>query len=352
MFNARQVQILLLLWDQDCNGDYLAKKVNSSRRTIIRDINSINDELKKSETAIITSKGKYNLEIFDYSKFQSLIVQFENQDRNILYYLLVNEHLSLDDLMSKTLMSKNDVINSIERINTGNAESMQIISRPGQGYSLNLTFGNRVDLLAYLILIIPKEVNDGFIQSNYPENLREYITDNQMKAQLTALSLLKDISYNDFYLQKQEILNSISYSQILQHVESVSDNFSIKLSKRSLSEKITLHLKRYNLFPTFISNLLLKQINDLKLKEPFAFEMAKKLKKELQKTSRHILVNCDFLALYIIDCMETKSMIKPVKILMFTSQRAIAYINENSITDSIKRIDLSSIFNKAEFDKR
>ena len=91
MLNARQVQILLLLWNQDHSGEYLSKEVNSSRRTIIRDISALNQELSIKNTAVINSEGKYSLEIHNYSQFQELITQFENQERNILYYLLIND---------------------------------------------------------------------------------------------------------------------------------------------------------------------------------------------------------------------------------------------------------------------
>lgn len=352
MFNARQVQILLLLWNQDHSGDYLAKQVDSSRRTIIRDINTLNQELSKDDTAFINSEGKYSLEIHNYPKFQSLITQFENQDRNILYSLLTHDNLSLDELMDETLLSKLDITNSIERINQRSKNIMNITTKPGLGYLLNLTFGTRVDLLAYLIMIIPKNIGYRINRDDFPSSLRSYITDGQLTAQLEALHLMSAVDLNRFYDNKKQLVEAIQFVQIQSCIEKVSRDFSIQLSKQSLSEKVTLHLRRFNLFPTFISSLLLKQLNDLKLKEPFAFEMAENLKQEIEKANPTILVNSEFLALYIIDCMETKTTVRPVRVLMFTSQRSIAYINENVILESIKNIDLTSIFNRSEFNQK
>lgn len=352
MFNARQVQILLLLWNQDHSGDYLAKQVDSSRRTIIRDINTLNQELSKDDTAFINSEGKYSLNIHNYPKFQSLITQFENQDRNILYSLLTHDSLSIDELMDETWSSKLDVTNSIERINQRSKNILNISTKPGLGYILNLTFGARVDLLAYLIMVIPKEVDYKVDRDDFLSSLRSYITDGQLTAQLKALHLMSNVNLKAFYANKKNLVQAIQFAQIQACIEKVSQNFSISLSKQSLSEKVTLHLRRFNLFPTFISSLLLKQLNDLKLKEPFAFDMAEDLKREIEKSNPTILVNSEFLALYIIDCMETKTTVKPVRILMFTSQRSIAYINENVILESIKNIDLTSIFNLSEFNHK
>jgi Phosphotransferase system mannitol/fructose-specific IIA domain (Ntr-type) len=50
--------------------------------------------------------------------------------------------------------------------------------------------------------------------------------------------------------------------------------------------------------------------------------------------------------------MEIKTSIKPVKILMYTAQRSIAYINENLITDAVNNISMTSVFNTDEFNKQ
>ncbi|GEO57783.1 HTH domain-containing protein [Companilactobacillus bobalius] len=352
MLNARQVQILLLLWNQDHSGEYLSKEVNSSRRTIIRDISALNQELSVKNTAVINSEGKYSLEIHNYSQFQELITQFENQERNILYYLLTNDFLSIDELMDKSFLSKTDITNSIDRINQRNKDILEIKSKVGLGYSVDLYFATKVDLLAYLISVIPKDTDSNILKNTFPKDLREYLTDNQSAAQLQAISLISSANFDDFYNHKRDLLRNIKESTIENQIELVSKNFSIKLSKKRLAQNIATHLKRYNLFPTFISNLLLKQMSDLKQKEPFAFEMAQNLQAEIKKDDPSILINSDFLALYIINCMEIRTSIKPVRILMYTAQRSIAYINENLITDSVGNISMTSVFNIDEFNKQ
>lgn len=352
MLNARQVQILLLLWNQDHSGEYLSKEVNSSRRTIIRDINTLNQELSVKDTAVINSEGKYSLKIHNYSQFQELITQFENQDRNILYYLLINDYLSIDELIDKSLLSKTDIMNSIDRINQRNKNILEIKSKVGLGYFIDLHFATKVDLLSYLIAVIPKEVNLNVLKNDFPNDLKEYLTDNQSIAQLQAISLIQSANIKSFYDHKRNLLKNIKESNIENQIELVSKNFSIKLSKKRLAQNISTHLKRYNLFPTFISNLLLKQMSDLKQKEPFAFEMAQNLQNEIEKNNPSILINSDFLALYIINCMEIKTSIKPVKILMYTAQRSIAYINESLIADAVNNISLTSVFNTEEFNKQ
>lgn len=352
MLNARQIQILLLLWNQDYSGDYLAKKVNSSRRTIIRDINDLNQVLSANNTATINSSGKYSLIIKNYSQFQSLINQLENQDREIIYYILVNNSQSLDELMDKTFLSKNDVLNSIERSNQRYQDILEIKSKLGIGYFIKLKFGTAIDLLAYLISVSPNNIKKSVNKKFFPDTLNSYITDHQLVAQLSALETIDPNNIKEFYQKKSILINEISFSSVQSCIERVSKHFSIKLSKQDLAGKITLHLRRYNLFPTFISNLLLKQMNDLNLKEPFAFEMAADLKDAIVIQYPNILINTDFLALYIIDCMENKESIKNVNILMFTFQRSIAYINENIISDSIQNIKITSVFNLSEFHER
>ena len=46
MLPLREVKILRLLSQQDFSGDELAKQLNASRRTIVRDIAAINDEIQ------------------------------------------------------------------------------------------------------------------------------------------------------------------------------------------------------------------------------------------------------------------------------------------------------------------
>ena len=61
MLPLREVKILRLLSQQDFSGDELAKQLNASRRTIVRDIAAINDEIQTNRIGRITTQNKYHL---------------------------------------------------------------------------------------------------------------------------------------------------------------------------------------------------------------------------------------------------------------------------------------------------
>lgn len=106
--------------------------------------------------------------------------------------------MSIDELIDKSLLSKTDIMNSIDRINQRSKHILEIKSKVGLGFFIDLHFATKVDLLAYLIAVIPKEINLNISKNYFPNDLKEYLTDNQLIAQLQAISLIHSVKIKDF----------------------------------------------------------------------------------------------------------------------------------------------------------
>lgn len=364
MLNVRQIQILILLWNDDYTGTELAEKVNSSRRTIIRDINEINQYLIERSIAQIKSSSKYHMVIKNYREFQSLIEQFEIDDQTFLFKLLVLKNKSIDNLMAETYLSKREVTNTVERLNNRYHGFINIVSKIGKGYQIEFKKITEVDLLAYLIFNNPKFIQNipeldlptinKIIENNkqyIPPEVNKYLVSKQITAQLIALNICKIEDTQDFYLDKIETLNKLNTSFIKDVLRKVTDKYGLRLDETTLVTDITEHLCRNNLFPTFISASLIKQIKDIKIKNPFAFDLANDFRKTIENKIPDISINDEYIGLYVVRAMDIMSEDKNIKILMYTYQRSIANINENILLENINNINLKSVYSKDEFEK-
>ncbi|KRK65486.1 transcription regulator [Companilactobacillus tucceti DSM 20183] len=364
MLNVRQIQILILLWNDDYTGTELAEKVNSSRRTIIRDINEINQYLIERSIAQIKSSSKYHMVIKNYREFQSLIEQFEIDDQTFLFKLLILKNKSIDNLMAETYLSKREVTNTVERLNNRYHGFINIVSKIGKGYQIEFKKITEVDLLAYLIFNNPKFIQNipeldlptinKIIEKNkqyIPPEVNKYLVSKQITAQLIALNICKVEDTQDFYLDKIETLNKLNTSFIKEVLRKVTNKYGLRLDETTLVTDITEHLCRNNLFPTFISASLIKQIKDIKIKNPFAFDLANDFRKTIENKIPDISINDEYIGLYVVRAMDIMSEDKNIKILMYTYQRSIANINENILLENINNINLKSVYSKDEFEK-
>lgn len=364
MLNVRQIQILILLWNDDYTGTELAEKVKSSRRTIIRDINEINQYLTERSIAQIKSSSKYHMIIKNYREFQSLIEQFEIDDQTFLFKLLILNNKSIDNLMAETYLSKKEVVNTVERLNDRYQGFINITSKIGKGYQVDFQKITKIDLLAYLIFNNPKllqnlpKLNIAVVnklieedKTYIPPEINKYLIAKQITAQLIALKICQKEDIQEFYLEKIQTLNKLNVTSIKHILKKVTAKYGLRIDETTLVTDITEHLCRNNLFPTFISASLTKQIKDIKIKNPFAFDLASDFRKLAEQEIKDISINDEYIGLYVVRAMDILSEDKNIKILMYTYQRSIANINENILLENINNINLKSVYSKDEFDK-
>lgn len=364
MLNVRQIQILILLWNDDYTGTELAEKVTSSRRTIIRDINEINQYLTERSIAQIKSSSKYHMIIKNYREFQSLIEQFEIDDQTFLFKLLILKNKSIDNLMVETYLSKKEVINTVDRLNGRYHDFISISTKIGKGYQIQFQKITKVDLLAYLIFNNPKllqnlpnlnmVVINGLIEKDkkyIPPEINKYLITKQITAQLIALNICQTEDIKEFYSEKIQTLNKLNTTSIKNILNKITSKYGLRIDETTLVTDISEHLCRNNLFPTFISASLTKQIKDIKIKNPFAFDLACDFRKLAEQEIDGISINDEYIGLYVVRAMDIFSEDKNIKILMYTYQRSIANINENILLENINNINLKSVYSKDEFDK-
>ncbi|WP_164505296.1 HTH domain-containing protein [Companilactobacillus keshanensis] len=363
MLNVRQIQILILLWNDDYTGTELAERVNSSRRTIIRDINEINQYLIERSIAQINSSSKYHMVIKNYREFQALIEQFEIDDQTFLFKLLILKNKSIDNLMAETYLSKKEVANTVERLNNRYQGFVEITSKIGKGYQVDFQRITKVDLLAYLIFNNPKLIQNvpnlnmpkinNLIKEDkqyIPPEINKYLVSKQITAQFLALNICQIDDAKKFYLEKIQILNKLNTASIKKILRQITDKYELQIEETSLVTDITEHLCRNNLFPTFISASLTKQIKDIKIKNPFAFDLANDFSQAAKEEIKDIIINDEYIGLYVVRAIDIISEDKNIKILMYTYQRSIANINENILLENINNINLKSVYSKDEFD--
>ncbi len=354
----------MLLWNGDYTGTELAEKVNSSRRTIIRDINEISQYLIERSIAQINSSSKYHMIIKDYRKFQSLVEQFENDDQEFLFKLLILKNKSIDNLMSETYLSKKEVANSVERLNNRYQGFIEITSKIGKGYQITFQKITEVDLLAYLIFNNPKLIQelpdlnmdsiDKLIEQDenlIPPEVNKYLIAKQIRAQFIALTICQVDDIGKFYAEKSNVTAKITFKNVTNVVHTVTSKYGLQLDETSLVTDITDHLCRNNLFPTFISTSLTKQINDIKMKNPFAFDLANDFRHVAEDNTNDIIINDEYIGLYVVRAMDIMAEDKNIKILMYTYQRSIANINENILLENLNNINLKSVYSKDEFEQ-
>ncbi|WP_260207455.1 HTH domain-containing protein [Lactiplantibacillus plantarum] len=205
MLNSRELRIILLLQEHDLSGEDLAALLETSRRTVVRDIARITGLLRSESIGSIESVKKYHLLVLNRANLNRLLTQSNHESVLVLLNLLVSPNITMGELIERTFMSRQSIMNCIEKINRQYAKILKIRLRPRIGIFVSVNHISKIDILAALISDDHQLVEKRFklinqsedlarirmiVKQQIPEKMFDYLTDSQLSAQIMACTLI------------------------------------------------------------------------------------------------------------------------------------------------------------------
>ncbi|MFC6180932.1 putative frv operon regulatory protein [Lactiplantibacillus daowaiensis] len=390
MLNSRELRIILLLQEHDLSGEELATLLTTSRRTIVRDIARINALLTDEKIGSIESIKKYHLLILNTANFNQLLTRFNNESNLVLFYLLVRPNITLAELMERTFLSRQNILNSVEKINRQFQNILKISLRPRIGTTVKIKHISKIDVLAALIIdnhaLITSQLKQldfnlnttnsaEIVRSALPERLFDYLTETQFNAQILACSLVAEQPFEktvttllsefldhgiatnlaavlaEFFNAKMTLLNSLTIRQVHAAIEATKTQYTLDSLNHNFTEEIFNHLCRSSMFPTFVPASLSEQIRYLKIQNPFAFDFAFDLARKLQMDFDAVQIDADYIALYVLHAVETPAA-RDVRTVMYATRQSVANINKMIITEQVPNMNIEMVFSKEQLATR
>lgn len=379
MLNVRTQHLIRLLQEKDQTGKELATALDTSRRTVIRDINIINSVFAEQKIGQIISGQNYHLEIEETAAFQRLLNEFRREQDIVLFELLRRPTVTLPELGELTYMSRAALLSLFTKLNQEFHDVLTITTKSGEGIVLTIDKTSRIDILAYLLrehktfysespieqTILTKTIMPA-VQSVVPQRLFDYLTRGQFLAQITAcaigaqfadefkseiqldLSMYQQIQpqlrkiLENYYGVKVELLNTITVNAVLEQILALDDRKILAQRERPFTNEIFSHLCRCAMFPTFADTILIKQITNLEINNPFVFDLAFALTEKLSRRFPSINIEPQFIALYTLHTVDTPTE-QNVNALLIFSQQAVGRINQMIVSEHIPNVDIKEV---------
>lgn len=387
MLNSRELRIILLLQEHDLSGEDLATMLETSRRTVVRDIARINSLLREERIGSIESIKKYHLLVLNSANLNQLLAQSNHESNVVLLNLLVFPNITMGELTERTFMSRQNVMNCIEKINRRYKKILTIALRPRVGITVTVNHISKIDIAAALILDDRQLIAEGFktitqseiiniiptIKRHLPGNVFNYLTDSQLHAQIIAcilvsneraeanksrlynallevgMSHLQAMTLTAFFDTKSQLLDRITIRQVQLAVMATKSHYTLAMLNHLFVREIFRHLCRSAMFPTIAPASLSEQISYLKVKNPFAFDFAFDLSKKLQQSFENVQIDDEYVALYVLHAIESPTS-RNVRTLMYATQQSVANINKMIITQQISNLDIEMVFSKEQLE--
>lgn len=379
MLNIRAQHLIRLLQEADQTGKELATALDTSRRTVIRDISIINSLFAERQIGQIQSGKNYHLEITEEAGFQQLLNGFRREQDIVLFELLRRPSITLPELSDLTYLSRATLLSLFGKLNQEFHSVLTITTKSGEGIVLTIHKTSRIDLLAYLLREhktfyaespypqekLVKSVLPA-VQSVVPQRLFDYLTQGQLIAQITACAIGKqftaefkseiqlDLSMyrqipvqlrqilENYYGTKVALLNAITVSEVREQVLTLNDRRILAQHERSFVTEIFSHLCRCAMFPTFADTQLVKQITKLEINNPFVFDLAFALTEKLSQRFPSVDIEPQFIALYTLHTVDAPKE-QNVSALLVFSQQAVGRINQMIVSEQIPNIDIAEV---------
>ena len=347
MVSERQWKIISELRKENQSVSALADYFQVSRRTINREIDTINNDI--SGIKIENNEGVLHLNIYSslelYKMYQSSIPD----DISVLTSLLLHKNYSLDDISDGLALPKSRVKECLVKLNLEYGGVLKVVLKQGTGLVLHISLENKIELLANLILNYP-ELNLNQEVKYIPKLINltfptELISKDELKSEYRACKCLNlDLNTIDKYFStKQKVLEQIlSKKKLVQErIENIFLTNGFDKPTPEDMKRIFKHICRETLYP----NLILKNKEDIKLylkDEPVAFDMGKHISLLIHKLMPQINVNTYYLALYVM--MSLSHYDKNIyRIIIVSRRRSISAINKMLIEEKINGSKVSII---------
>lgn len=340
MLSDRQRRIISLLETRDYSVAELAEKIGMSARTINREISEINQKLEDTATIIINDRC--SLQIKDEICFFKLLNEGVPERMFVLFDVLVNENINLDELADKIFVSKQKIRKYLNDLNDEFKHTFQLEIKPGTGIIFRSASISIFDLLSDLLLNYPDlMIVSRDSKNNTDQKLvtsSDHLTESQIKAQQRAAQLL-----NEEFSPKNELIDQLNES--FNHIQDLIINIFNSNGYPSPPEKVIKMLYQHIVREAEFPVVIMKNKQEIKAyleKDPVAFDLAKKLTIELKKEYPSLHVNVYYIALYMMLALNTydESM---YKFILLSRHPSISSINKYRIEESIKSSSVSVV---------
>ncbi|POD88474.1 hypothetical protein S101258_00792 [Lactiplantibacillus plantarum subsp. plantarum] len=266
-----------------------------------------------------------------------LLAQSNHESNVVLLNLLVFPNITMGELTERTFMSRQNVMNCIEKINRRYKKILTIALRPRVGITVTVNHISKIDIAAALILDDRQLIAEGFktitqseiiniiptIKRHLPGNVFDYLTDSQLHAQIIAcilvsneraeanksrlynallevgMSHLQAMTLTTFFDTKSQLLDRITIRQVQLAVMATKSHYTLAMLNHLFVKEIFRHLCRSAMFPTIAPAYAVRTISYLKVKNPFAFDFAFDLSKKLQQSFENVQIDDEYVALYV-----------------------------------------------------
>lgn len=390
MLSRRQIQIIELLEHKgSVKGAEIAEKIRISKRTAIREIHLINHLLE--DMAVINNDGQgYYISITDREGFYQKLESSGLDDEMILLELLQNAYLTLDQLSERLYLSKPVLTEKIAGLRKKYKNRLVIRSRSNHGHFLEEPLNKKLVLLANII-----EQNPGYfckrlsvtpgqykkmvqvIRDHFHEIPFSHIHSTHLAGLFISAKLLGDQCLNEikdededsiisnlyiqsgmeagagvkilagFFEKQSRLMKRMTHEDIRGLVQMLEQEYRIQICDPEMIALLTEHLKRSLAYPQILFYNRGFLLEEMKAVYPLAFDLGIQFVQLLYERFQIEIYNMELIGLYFSSVM-TKHQKKEDKIILFSTQYAVANINKLLIEQKIPEIEVQIVHEKSE----
>lgn len=364
MLNERQLSLLEKLENQSLTMVALARGLNVSGRTILRDIDYLNFTLSGSARISTTGSG-YQLEIFDRSHYFLQLQRHDNDDR-MLFLLLVNPPITRLQLAESLNLPEKIVNDRLARLKVRYERWFIITSKPNSGHFVDEPRHKKLIILANLIGKDPAMVCSGLnIGQEILASLQARLANQTENPEFTATLLLAVYALRNqptpmaangeseifssvyeaagLYLPVASLQEADAVTQLLRDTAAKvsTDNINKLVGEiwhkyrpddydQQLIDDLTAHIARCAAKPALLQESRQGSMNNLKAAWPMAFDLSIQLISRIKNLLNIEIYDSDLIGLYFACALERNQGEHHTLVLLAT-QNAIATINQLAI---------------------
>ncbi|MFB6468195.1 PTS sugar transporter subunit IIA [Cytobacillus sp. Hz8] len=381
MLSNRQYSIidLLVKTSTPINADSIAKVAIRSKRTIMRDLSAIKTILESNDIGeLLTYEGLgYKVEISDFDKYEDFMKKNINDEEIILYELIQNDYVTIEDLSEKLYVSK---ITASEKLNVikegyGNLLNIDVCKK---GHFLNEPLYKQCILLSNIIENNIKRYMDKLemgldvyekLQMTIDQNdeIRFYFPNvkiaqinkiliaallfrkGNLKSENSVFEEIYNVCGLNYRRKTIGILSQISdvcidinlnltFNQVEKALDILQEQYAVNFGEE-LSSQLYHHLKRILSYPCYLKIKEIHNISNIKATYPFSFDLSITFIDLMKKMYHYQITNWDLIGLYFAVSLEKNKKTRN-KILIYSTDNAIANINKQLLEDTLSNCDI------------
>ncbi|MBP2058478.1 mannitol/fructose-specific phosphotransferase system IIA component (Ntr-type)/predicted DNA-binding protein YlxM (UPF0122 family) [Lactobacillus colini] len=353
MLSERQNQIINLLKNSDISVHNISKKLGVSDKTITREIKAINDEISKY-AYINICEGQLHLNIISSIGFYQHIEQIVPVEIRLLYLVLINESISLDECADMLYITKSKIKEYIFELNNKLRSKLSIELKQGIGIVVNCPLKTKIDLVTNIIfdykVIEYNNYKVNFFETifiqDYYNFAAKYIDHKALECQILACKMLNVSldSQKQYFKEKKLSLEKFESNESKIKADIIKSFLKngLDIPNDKILNMCLAHIEREILFSVILLKNKANIKNYLKV-QPIAFDIAKKISNMLFQ-NYDIDVNAYYISLYVMLVLSTTDD-SIYKIILISRRKSVSSINKYLIEAKIDGSKVSVIDN-------